>query len=83
MSTKIRIFDENGEEQSFSKFSMKEELKGHGNPADLIHWAMDRMGLFRNGDASFEESECRSLCEAIEYTKEKMDGYAKQRKSAV
>ena len=72
MSAKIRIFDENGDEQSFSKFSMKEELKGHGNPADLLDWALARTGFFRAADLSFEEDELRTMCEEMDRAKNRL-----------
>lgn len=74
MSAKIRIFDENGDEQPFSKFRMKEELKGHGNPTDLIVWALARTGFLRADDLSFGEDELRTMCEEMDRVKNKLYG---------
>lgn len=51
---------------------MKEELKGHGNPTDLVHWALARTGFLRADDLSFGEDELRTMCEEIEHVKNKL-----------
>jgi len=72
MSAKIRIFDENGDEQPFSKFRMKEELRGHGNPANLLEWALARTGFFRASDLKFSENEITDICNSLNRTKDEM-----------